>query len=179
MRIIKYFFVITIFLCLFNSCTKGENELSIKLSRQDISLIELSSNIYSDDQLTNIMQFSGSMSELNTKYPFECVRKLDEGYRVAYLGDSSILIVILDESGNKILGNIHSVSKPKSDFNILSKGQLLESVQDFDPEGDYLFLYTGRSDVPKISTHYTNDGYIITIEYDNMNKISNIEIELI
>lgn len=179
MRIIKYFFVITILLCLFNSCTKGENELSIELSPQDISLTELSSKIYSDDQLANIMQFNGLINELNVKYPFECVRKLDEGYRVAYLGNGSILIVVFDESGNKISGNIHRVSKPKSDFNILSKGQLVESVQEFDPEGDYLFLYTGRSDVPKISTHYTNDGYIITIEYDNMNKISNIEIELI
>ena len=54
-------------------------------------------------------------------------------------------------------------------------GRHLSDVQTIDPEGEYLFLYTGRNDVPKVSTHYTTDGFVITITYDKNNVIEKIE----
>ncbi len=67
----------------------------------------------------------------------------------------------------------------KSDFNLLSIGQQLADVKMLDPKGDYIFLYTGRADIPRVSTHYTSDGYLITITYDDNNIISKIDFELI
>ncbi len=55
----------------------------------------------------------------------------------------------------------------------------LEEVRAIDPDGEYLFLYTGRNDVPKVSSHYTKDGYLITIEYDESNAVVSVEQELV
>lgn len=79
----------------------------------------------------------------------------------------------------KILGSIYNCRKIKSDFGELKKGQTLENVQKIDPQGEYLFLYTGRNDTPKISSHYTKDGYLITIQYDDSGTIIDIAEELI
>ena len=83
-------------------------------------------------------------------------------YRVSYLGDGSIAIFLFDGSGNRLLGSTYSTQLLKSDFDGLVKGQSLDEVRAIDPNGEYLFLYTGRNDTPKVSSHYTKDGYLIT-----------------
>ena len=100
-------------------------------------------------------------------------------YRVSYLGHGSIAVFLFDSSGNKIWGNTYSTQLLKSDFDGLVKGQSLDEVKAIDPNGEYLFLYTGRNDTPKVSSHYTKDGYLITIEYDVSNVIISINEELI
>ena len=45
-----------------------------------------------------------------------------------------------------------------------------------DPDGEYLFLYTGRND-QRYSSHYTMDGYLIIIEWSNENTVETIHIE--
>ena len=65
------------------------------------------------------------------------------------------------------------------DFESLNSTKTLDDVKKIDPNGEFLFLYTGRNDVPKISTHYTKDGYIILIEYEDNNQIVDITYELI
>lgn len=180
MRLVKSFFIIAvILLCLLCSCTTGGNDLKVKISPSDESLIQLASKIYEDPQLVEITQFNGVMNELNIRFPIECLREYNGNYRVAYLGIEKIAILTFDDSGNKILGNIYKVEKLKSDFEGLIRGQSLEEVQKIDPHGEYLFLYTGRNDTPKISSHYTKDGYLITIEYDDSSVIIDITQELI
>ncbi len=166
-------------LCFLCSCTKGESNLDVTISPLDKSLIDLATNTYSDSQLSSIVQFGGSISEINKQYPIECVRKINGAYRVSYLGDCSVAVLIFDESGNKIIGNVYSTLLLKSDFEGLNKGELLKNVQELDPNGEYLFLYTGRNDVPRMSSHYTIDGYLISIEYDSTNTVVNIVEELL
>lgn len=168
-----------ILLCLLCSCAKGGSELKVKISPSDKSIIDLTSRIYDDSQLLEIVKFSGSISELNIQYPIECLRDNSGIYRVSYLGDGNIAILLFDDSGNKLLGNIYGAEQLKSAFDGLVQGQSLEDVRKIDPEGEYLFLYTGRNDTPKVSSHYTKDGYLITIEYDAFNTIININEELI
>ncbi len=67
----------------------------------------------------------------------------------------------------------------KSDFDNLKTGQSLDDVREIDPDGEYLFLETGRNDTPKVSSHYTKDGYFITVEYDDANVIISINEERI
>ena len=95
------------------------------------------------------------------------------------LDESAATQYLFDDSGTKLLGNIYSVQLSKSDFDGLTKGQSIEEVKTIDPNGEYLFLYTGRNDTPKVSSHYTKDGYLITIEYDDFNTIISINEELI
>jgi len=162
------------------SCSEGGVNLKmLKISPAHESVISLSTKIYGNSELLEIEAFDGSMYELNSKYPIECMRGLENTYRVSFLGNESVVILLFDNAGNRIMGNIYDTQNYKSDFLELEKGQLLNNVMEIDPNGEYLFLYTGRNDYPRISSHYTKDGYLITIEYDENNLIKNINEELI
>ena len=145
------------------------------------TLIDLATKTYDDSELLEVTQFSGSIKELGFQYPIECLREDGGLYRVSYLGSENEHIAVLwfDNSGNKVLWRIHGTRLINSDFEELSKGDVLEDVRDIDPNGEYLFLYTGRNDTPRISYHYTKDGYLIAIEYDVSNSIININKTLI
>lgn len=181
MRLTKYYFLIFVIVMLLVccSCTKGGSDLYIEISPTDKSLVDLASKTYNEVQLLELAEFKGSMKELNTKYPVECLREKNGVYRVSYLGDGDIAVLLFDDSGNSLLGNIYSTQLLKSDFDNLKKGQSLDEVRIIDPDGEYLFLYVGRNDIPKISSHYTKDGYLITIEYDVSNVIISISEEFI
>ena len=161
------------------SCINGGGNLNIEISPMDKSLIELASKKYDETELLELTRFNGSLNELNNIFPIECLREDNGMYRVSYLGDGSVAIFFFDSSGNKILGNTYSTQLFKSDFDCLVKGKSLDDVRVVDPEGDYSFLYSGRNDTPKVSCHYTKDGYLITIEYDVSNTIVSITEELI
>ena len=181
MRSFKGFALISaiVLLSLLCSCVKGGTNLNIEISPTDKSLVELSSKTYDKLQLLEILNFEGSINELNAKYPVECIRLINETYRISYLGDESVVVLLFDYNGNKILGNIYSTRLLKSDLRELEKGQSLEAVRAIDPNGEYLFMSTGRNDIPKASSHYTRDGYLIIIEYNDSNNIENIREELI
>ena len=179
MRYIKCFALFTILFFMLSACGKGESNLKIEISSPDKNLNELASKTYSKSQLLNIVQFEGTMDELNEQYPIECMREIGNTYRVSYLGDDCVAVIVFDNSKNKICGNVYNLFLTKADFNDLAVGQSLDSVKRLDPHGEYLFLYTGRNDTPKISTHYTKDGYLITVEYDDENIILSVTIDLI
>ena len=159
------------------SCANGGSNLKIEISPSNKSLIDLASKVYDEQQLLEVVKFNGSLNKLNAQYPIECLRKNSGTYRASYLGNGRIAVILFDNSGSKLLGNIHRTQLLKTDFEGLRKGQLLEEVKTIDPDGEYLFLYTGRNDTPKVSSHYTRDGYLITIEYDDSNTIVSINEE--
>ena len=161
------------------SCVRGGKDLNIEISPLDKNLVDLSTKIYEDNQLLELTKFEGTLNQFNTKYPIECLRKNGDFYRASYLGNESVAIVLFDNSYNKITGKIYSTALYKSEFERLEKGQLLSDVMIIDPDGEYMFLYAGRNDIPKVSTHYTKDGYLITVEYDDSNTIVSISEELI
>ena len=181
MRLTKYFFLIflTVMLLMICSCTKGGSDLNIEISPPDKSLVDLASKTYDETELLELMKFDGLLNELNVKYPIECLREDNGMYRVSYLGDESVVIFLFDGSGNILFGRTYSTQLLKSDFDKLLKGQSLDEVRAIDPNGEYLFLYTGRNDTPKESLHYTKDGYLITIQYDASCSIISINEELI
>ena len=181
MRHAKYFSLIIIIalMSLLCSCDKGGNDLEIKTSPSDKTLIDLASQIYDESQLLELVRFKGSINELNAQYPIECVREVSGNYRVSYLGHESIVVLIFTDFGHNISAKIHNFQISKSDLNKIIKGQSIEEVIKIDPNGEYLFLYTGRNDVPKTSSHYTKEGYLITIEYDISNTVIGINEELI
>ena len=182
MRLLKSLIIIIMIialLCFLYACVTGGNNLKIKISPSDESLIKLSSKIYEDSKLLEIANFNGPLSKIDIEYPIECIRKNGEYYRVSYLGSEKVAVLVFDNSGNKLSGSVYSIQKSESDFRGLDKGQSLQDVKTIDPHGEYLFLYTGRNDTPKISYHYTRDGYLISIEYDDSNTIINVKKELI
>ena len=155
------------------------SDLNIEISPPDKSLVDLASKKYDETEFLELMKFNGSLNELNIKYPIECLQEDNGMYRVSYLGAERAVIFLFDGSGNRLFGSTHSTRLLKSDFDKLVKGQSLDDVRAIDPNGEYLFLYTGRNDTPKVSSHYTKDGYLITIEYDISNVITSMNEKLI
>ncbi len=180
MYFMKYFVIISmvISICLFCSCAKEGNDMGINISQKNENIINLISTVYDDDTLKEIISIDGKIKDINKKYPIECIRKFSKIYRISYLGIEKVAILLFDYDGNKLFGKIYDTKKLKSDFSELKNGDSLKDVQNIDPNGEYLFLFTGRNDASRVSYHYARDGFVIMIEYDN-NKIKSIKIQLI
>ena len=161
------------------SCNKVGYDLTVKIASSDKSLVDLASVVYDESQLSEIIASDCLINELNAKYPIECLRRCNDMFRVSYRGNACVAVLLFDNSGKMLNGSIYTVKLSKSDFDGLSKGKSLEDVRTADPDGVYSFLYTGRNDIPKASAHYTKDGYLIKIEYDDSNTIISISAELI
>ena len=177
----KYSFIIlSLLLVLLCSCAKGENDLKIEISSSNKSLIDLASKTYDESTLLKLVNFDGTINELNAQYPIECLRQYDGIYRASYLGDDCVAIFIFNDiTSNEYFSKVYHLQLLKSNFDELVIGQTLDEVIEIDPNGEYLFLYSGRNDTPQVSTHYTKDGYLITIEYDTSNTIISINEDLI
>ena len=177
----KYYFLIsvTVLLLVICSCTKGEADLKTKISPPDKSLFDLTSIRYDEPELLEIAKFAGSLKELDEQYPIDCLREDNGIYRASYLGNGKIAIILFDISENAFFGKVYSTELFKSDFDKLETGHSLNAARELDPNGEYFFLYTGKNTTPKMSFHYTKDGYLITIEYDVSNVIISMNQALI
>ena len=144
--------------------------------------------LYSDEQLTEIAELADSKDALMKRYPTSHVRSVSIAENdssnaspsvvVCYRGETKVLQIFFDgSSGCKISSYFYSIFCSRNAFDALEIGQSLTDVQRIDPEGKYYFLYTGRNDVPRVSTHYTTDGFCIRITYDIDNVIEKIMIE--
>lgn len=176
-------FAVVILLCvsslLCSACALNPGGWEQKISSEGQPVKELVSTIYSESELREIIGFAGTLEELDSRYQVECVRMKENTYRVIYLGEECAVILCYDSEGNKIMGDIRYLEKLKADFEDLKCGQKLDEVMAIDPAGKYLFLETGRDDIPRSSEHCTTDGYLITITYDEQNQIVDIAEELL
>lgn len=185
-------------LLLLTGCRKNEKgEMNNMPSDDLVSQTTSSSNSvgetqrYTDAQLSQIADYIGTKDELLSRYPPHSVRTVEiinnesanssikEVQRIIYCGETKCLILVFDASENRMAETFRNLSVPKNAFEKISVGSLLSEVQAIDPQGVYLFLYTGRNDAPRVSTHYTTDGFVISITYDINNVIKNIDIDTI
>ena len=166
---------LVLLMCAAVSCgVKG-----IEPSSPDSSLMDMATKTYTKAELSEIGQYQGTIKALDEKYPMECIRKIGDTYRVSYLGEESVAVLLFDRNGNRLFGDVYTTRLLKSDFSGLSVGGSLAEVKAIDPNGAYPFLHTGRNDVPKESSHYTKDGYVITVKYDDSHTIIHIREELL
>ena len=174
MRIIFCIFI-TVLVCSFSCCNSIQNERLVSNVNNNQSIV--SNTLYTDSDLEHIIQFKGSYAELDKIYPIEYEHISMGVQRVVYYGQSSIAIVMFTSDQICISGRLVQNLKPKSVFNQLEIGRSLETVRAIDRDGEFLFLYTGRNDLPRISTHYTSDGYVITVAYTDDNIIEGIQVD--
>lgn len=161
------------------STQKTETTFNIKPIPDNENVTDVITNIYNYNELLEISKFEGSLEDLNKLYPIEFVRNVNGVYRVSYLGNGNIAILFADNSEKVLMGKVYNTRKTRSEFAAVKAGQSVIDVEKFDPDGEYLFLYTGRNDLERVSTHYTKDGYLIRIEYDNACNVVNINETLI
>jgi hypothetical protein len=176
---ISVILVFVLVLNLLSACTQiAEGEVLNMNSEQTHPVSsEWGTNLYSDDELKEVIQYTGTFNEIITSYPSKYVCKFDDYYRIGYYGEMNVAVLLFDSSGKRLFGKIYSLENEKTAFEELQLGQSLSDVQAISPEGEYLFLYTGRNDMPRVSTHYTTDHYLITVSYDESNLVANITIQ--
>ena len=142
---------------------------------------------YTDEELYEIADCLGKKEDILLHYYTDKVKTImllqnpndetgtEEGSLVVYRGKTKILMLTFDSCGNKLSSEFHEMNVKKDAFDTIRVGSMLSEVQTVDPTGGYFFLYTGRND-PRVSAHYTTDGFLINITYDNHNVVENIEI---
>jgi hypothetical protein len=160
---------------------KEKENMTIKVSPDNLTVFELVTTEYDDEQLLKMSEFRGSIIELNNNYPIECLRHIEKGtlYRASYVGDSKVLTFWFNDDGEIQMIKTSLLSPPKAQFDELAIGQSFDDVYQLDPTAEYDFLNTGRTDSPKISSHYSSDGWLIHISYDDQLQITRIISELI
>lgn len=160
------------------SCSKGDT-MKIQISNKQKSLFSLITTVYSDVQLEEMSELNMNFEELNEQYPIQCVRQDRDDYRIVYRSEDAVLLIYFDQNGEKLVSEKRKLSKIKSDFDNVKEGQSIDEIKQLDDSGDYIFLYTGRIDVKKISSHYTCDGYLIQISYNDDLCVESVQTEFI
>ena len=174
----KKFAIILVLLFAMTGCAEQQSANSPETIPPDTSVLESNPEIippetnmwdvitakYTQAQLQDIVEFSGSMDEHNAIYPVERTRQIGTNCQVVYCSDQEIAVLLFDQDGNKYFSKIYPFSPVKDAFADLQPGTLRD-VQEID---DY-----------PVSTHYTIDGYEILIRYDDSLNIEEISINLI
>lgn len=175
-------------ICIFilSGCNKKyETDIFHDISDSSENIIDVVTETYSDrDMFDKIDTEKYSLKELNELYSIEFIRKYkraDDSYvdNVVYMTSYGYIILYYDKSGNYEFGKDVIVEKSLKDFYVLNTGYSVDNMQKFDKNGNFSFLYTGYTGTPKISTHYTTDGYMVTVHYDSDYAVEKIEYRLI
>ena len=134
---------------------------------------------YSDEQLQQINQNNilndASLSDLEKKCDVQFLDGDSPEKTAVVTGETQALVIHYDEDGKLQFQKTYSLIPSSKDFDGLSENESINSVMAIDPTGDYGVLYTGRNDTPRLSYHFTQDGYCIEVSYDSNNNITGIE----
>lgn len=184
LRLLAGMFAVTYIFILSGCNKKNENDM-FNISDESANIIDVVTETYSDkDMFDKIDTEKYTLDKLNKLYPIEFIKKYkraDDLYvdNVAYMTSYGYIIIYYDESGNYEFGKNIIAEKSLREFDVLNIGDSVDDVQKFDENGDFLFLYTGYTGLPRISQHYTTDGYIVMIHYDSDYSVTKIENRLI
>ena len=167
----------------WHSCYVGNVKAVLKYDSTTNSFVVIDGSFdeyleYSDLKLPEIVEFKGSVEELDQLYPIKFIRENNGILEIFYPSIKRVAIVYC-ESDEVIYGKLHTTDTYKYDFENLNFGDSIDIVKEISPDGDYSFMYTGRDDLPKISYHYTKDGYEVAVSYDENLKITEIVFDLI
>ena len=149
---------------------------------------------YSDSEMKEIEEFTGGFLERIKQYPFSALRRLTyyyplfktalpytnadyettvDTYIATYIGERTIHFILYDYKGMELSSWSQELSPHSIFFERIFIDDDLNTMMNLDPAGDY-FGTSGRTDLPKLSTHYTRDGYIIIVCYDDSYKVNSI-----
>lgn len=177
MKYAKYVILLLLAALCFSSCTAPKSVKS-EVSDSQKNINELVTTQYTNEQLNNICDEELTLTEFNSKYPIECLRKRSDSLTAAYKSSDSFLIIYFNSDGTKEYANLFKAVRTKDEFSSISTGKTLDDVMKLDPDGVYYFLTTGRNE-PRISDHCTSDGHLVQIRYNDKNEVIEKQISLI
>ena len=118
---------------------------------------------YSEKELQEISDYSGNKNQIMGQYSGGFLVKQNTCSTLSYANKdySTVLVLYLDESDQKVFSAMYHPIHPWTVFEELEIGTSMEEVKEIDPYGGYLYGLGRMS----ISNHCTTDGYYISIEY--------------
>ena len=166
---------------LLSSCTDDiEEKMGIKVSDNNLSVYELSTYKLTKVQVELIKESNFSLQELNEKFPAQCVRKKGEAFRVIYVcaDNEGLFFLWYDNKGNLIVQRHIKPAIEMKTLDSVEKGLHIKDVMAIDETGDYFSYYASNPEWPKVSEHYTIEGYVFQVKYDDEWKVIDIKYEL-
>ncbi|MBR2615348.1 MAG: hypothetical protein IKC69_01575 [Clostridia bacterium] len=188
MRMLRFFCVLCIGLAML-SCTPSEERALSETSPEPCStssaLTEekepfpepLDIPTFSEEELRAIASFEGTLSELETQFPSTYADIVNctpfgemsniVGFRhYVYYGTGKVLVASYDfQVRTRTSAEFYPLQHPKAYFESLSACSTLEEVRALDPKGEYIETGAWYSD--SASYHYTTDGYVIAVLYQD------------
>ena len=131
---------------------------------------------YDNETLEQIAAYEDSYQKLNATFPGGTTKIAGDSYRVSYLGEGSVAVLVFDSMGTRISGHVFATTCTRADLSGIAVGDSVEQVQEVHPDG--LYMYTDSLQQFASSAHYTGDGFLVTIKYEN-DLITEITTELI
>lgn len=128
---------------------------------------------YTDDEIDEIHSFAGNYDDLISRYPKGLFIKTER--KACYYGKNKALIVSFDDSMNKVINAEWQLSLTRSEFEKIQVGESYSEVMKMDPGGNYMAFYMGLQLPIKESYHFTKDGYICTISYDDNGSVTTMD----
>lgn len=156
-----------------NSNSKIEKNYNLSDAEENIN--NLINTIYSNDELEKILEQTYTLESLKSFYPIECFREYYGGYKAVYSSEDKFLVIIFDNLGNKEFSCIYLKSANSEFLDRIDENTSYDDVMKLDKNGNYL----ATSSLPYHTTHYTEDGYFVSIEYDNDLYVKKIYVELL
>ncbi len=136
----------------------------------------LATKLYNAEELEEISNFEGTYYALSGKYPIQCSKTLGGSYRVSYLGEDRVAVLWFNSEGEKLSGKVYVTTCTLDDLSQLQIGDSMEKVKQIHP--DACFSINMKDNGRIRSEHYTSDGFLVTIYYDQ-NTIAEITTELL
>ncbi len=131
---------------------------------------------YNNDGLEEIKNFEGTYYELGAKHPGGCTKTVGGCLRVSFLSEDRVAVLLFDSQGNKLSGDVYTTTCALSELSELAVGDSMDKVKQVHPEAYFPMITMDKDRIR--SEHYTNDGFIVTIFYEN-DQIAEITTELI
>ena len=123
-------------------------------------------------------EINSSILRILDKYQYIDVQmvKFDNDQQILFIKlKDRIVSIYIDVEGNSSFPIETTPLYQLVEYQALAVNGALSDMLKFDPEGQYLFLFAGRNDLPRVSQHFTSDGYYLVIKYDHDGKIDEMK----
>lgn len=132
------------------------------------------------DSLHSFIENNPSYNDLNMRFPIEYVHHNRTNQQALYHTDNGWVLVDfgLDEKCSGFQRISVSEKAYLQDFENIAIGTSVFEITKLDPDADYDFLYASWTEYPKVSYHYTADGYRVTLYYDDNYCLTRIQSEI-
>lgn len=138
---------------------------------------------YTDAQLDIMYESASTLQQQTSEYATNYVKEGDAGYRVVYRGDTKAVIFVYDWEGERVAQSFWGLSPlAKTAYDVIAIGDPFSRVQDLDPNGNYEVVEHSERHCTshgRVSIHFTIDGYMVLIKYDQAFCVEYIEVDML